>query len=108
MYYILMQTGTPETANPIVGFLPFVFLILILYFLMIRPQQKRQKEHQKLLDELKIGDEVITTGGLVGRIANFKKEKDTVIVKVDDNCKIEIKRGFISGLIQDVKNEPTK
>ena len=112
MLYILMQTATnANEPNPIIGFLPFIFLILILYFLMIRPQQKRQKEHQKLLEDLKIGDEILTSGGIVGKITNFKKERGTVVVKVDDNTKLEIKRASIAGLAQgskqEIKNEPT-
>lgn len=114
MIYLLMNAATqqPDEPNPLMSFLPFVFLILILYFLMIRPQQKRQKEHQKLLEELKIGDEVITSGGIVGKITNFRKEKDTVVIKVEGDSKLEVKRSFVSGLIKDpqqeMKNEPTK
>ncbi len=114
MIYLLMNAATQQQQepNPFISFLPFVFLILILYFLMIRPQQKRQKEHQKLLEELKTGDEVITSGGIVGKITNFRKEKDTVIIKVEGDSKLEIKRSFVSGLVQntqqEIKNEPTK
>lgn len=113
MLYTLMQAGTSEVQpNPLVGFMPFIFLILILYFLMIRPQQKKQKEHQKLLENLNIGDEVITSGGIVGKISNFRKEKDTVIIKVEGDSKLEVKRAFISGIItepkQEISNEPTK
>lgn len=105
MYYILMQTATgQQQPNPLVSFLPFVFLIFILYFLIIRPQQKKQKEHQKMLDEIKIHDTVITTGGIVGKIVNIKKDRDTVILKVDDNTKIEVRRIAIAG----VWNEPGK
>jgi len=108
MFYTLMQTGASEAQpNPIVGFLPFLFLILILYFLMIRPQQKKQKEHQKLIEELKAGDEIITSGGIVGKIVNFRQEKGTIIIKVEDS-KLEVKRTSVSGVIQDIKNEPTK
>lgn len=113
MFYQLLQAGAAEQPNPIVSFLPFIFLLLILYFLMIRPQQKRQKEHQRLLEDLKINDVVITSGGIIGRISNIKKEKDTVILKVDDsnNTKIEVRRAAIAGLWQEraeIKNEPVK
>jgi preprotein translocase subunit YajC len=114
MFYVLLQAGAPEAQpNPFVSFLPFIFLILILYFLIIRPQQKRQKEHQKLIDELKINDMVITSGGIIGKITNIKTEKQTVILKVDDsnNTKIEIRKAAIAGIWQEtqpVKNEPIK
>ena len=110
MFYVLLQAGGAEQPNPFISFLPFIFLILILYFLIIRPQQKRQKDHQRLLDDLKINDVVITSGGIIGKIANFKKEKDTVILKVDDNTKIEVRRIAIAGIWQEssVTNEPVK
>ena len=110
MFYVLLQAGSADQPNPFISFLPFVFLILILYFLIIRPQQKRQKDHQRLLGDLKINDMVITSGGIIGKIANIKKEKDTVILKVDDNTKIEVRRIAIAGLWQEssVTNEPVK
>lgn len=116
MFYTLIATAAetaPEPApqSPFLSFMPFIFLILILYFLMIRPQQKRQKEHQRLVEELKIGDEVMTNGGIVGKITNFRKEKDTIVIKVEDS-KLEIRRSFIADVIRDkdkeLKNEPTK
>ncbi len=113
MFYILLQTGTADAQpNPFISFLPFIFLILILYFLIIRPQQKRQKDHQRLLDDLKINDMVITSGGIIGKITNIKKDKDTVILRIDDsnNTKIEIRRVAIAGLWQEspIANEPVK
>jgi len=96
-----------EQPNPLISFLPFIFLILILYFLMIRPQQKRQKEHQRLLDELKIGDEIITSGGIIGKITNFRNEKESVIIKGEDS-KLEIRRTAISGLIKNTTDDSKK
>ena len=113
MFYVLLQAGAADQQpNPLMSFLPFLFLILILYFLIIRPQQKRQKDHQRLLDDLKINDVVITSGGIIGKITNFKKDKDTVVLKVDDsnNTKIEVRRVAIAGLWQEpqINNEPVK
>jgi preprotein translocase subunit YajC len=112
MFYVLLQAGTAEAPNPIISFLPFIFLFLILYLLIIRPQQKRQKEHQRLLEALKTGDMVITNGGIIGKITNIKRDKDTVILKIDDsnNTKIEIKRIAIAGHWQEpvAKDEPIK
>jgi len=113
MFYVLLQTAQTEPqTSPFISFLPIIFLFVILYFLMIRPQQKRQKDHQKLLDNLNINDVVITSGGIIGKITNFKKERDTVILKIDDtnNIKIEVRRIAIAGLWQEpaVTNEPVK
>jgi preprotein translocase subunit YajC len=83
---------------------PYSFLIFmgvifaIFYFLMIRPQQKRQKEHRQLLDNLKKGDRVVTTGGLHGTIAGLS---DTVItLEIADKVKVKVGRGYIAGVMK--------
>ncbi|QTQ13499.1 preprotein translocase subunit YajC [Treponema parvum] len=86
-------------ANSIVSFAPFALIILIFYFFIIRPQSKKQKETQKMLDALKKGDKVITIGGIHGVISSVKER--TVVVKVDDNTKIEFNRSAVSAVVQD-------
>ena len=80
--------------------LPFAFIFIIFYFLLIRPQQKRQKEHQRLLSDLKTGDKVITTSGIHGLIANVKDT--TFLVKVADNVKIEVDKNAIASVSKSV------
>ena len=80
--------------------LPFAFIFIIFYFLLIRPQQKRQKEHQKLLSNLKTGDKVITTSGIHGLIANVKET--TFLVKIADNVKIEVDKNAIASVSKSV------
>ena len=80
--------------------LPFAFIFIIFYFLLIRPQQKRQKEHQKLLSDLKTGDKVITTSGIHGLIANVKET--TFLVKIADNVKIEVDKNAIASVSKSV------
>jgi len=92
--YLLAQAATPATQpNLLVQMMPLVFIFVIFYFLLIRPQQKRQKEHQKLVDSIKTGDRVVTNSGIHGTIANVKEK--TVIVKVADNVKIEFDRAAV-------------
>jgi len=74
--------------------LQLVSIIIIFYFLLIRPQKKAQDEHKKMISHLKKNDEVITSGGIHGVIANVKD--DTLTLKVDDNVKIEIQKSSIS------------
>ena len=74
----------------------FIPIIVIFYFLLIRPQQKRQKEHQKLMSSIKTGDRVVTSSGIHGIIANVKDK--TVIVKVADNVKLEFDRAAITAV----------
>jgi preprotein translocase subunit YajC len=83
-------------AGGLMTLLPFVAIIVIFYFIMIRPQNKKQKETQKMLAALKKGDRVVTIGGIHGTIQSVKEQ--SVIVKVDENTKIEFNRGAISGI----------
>jgi len=80
--------------------LPFAFIFIIFYFLLIRPQQKRQKEHQNLLSNLKTGDKVITSSGIHGLIANVKDT--TFLVKIADNVKIEVDKNAIASVSKSV------
>lgn len=83
-------------GNALMAFLPFLLIIVIMYFLMIRPQAKRQKEKQKMLEALKKGDNVVTMGGIHGKVVGFTEDGKIVIVKVDDNVKLNIDRSAIS------------
>ncbi|APF19432.1 preprotein translocase subunit YajC [Caldithrix abyssi] len=90
------QGGAGGGGNPLVAFLPFILIIVIMYFLMIRPQAKRQKEKQKMLEALQKGDQVITMGGIHGKVVGFTDDNKTVIIKVDDNVKLNIERSAIN------------
>jgi preprotein translocase subunit YajC len=83
--------------------LPLVAIIAIFYFLILRPQNKKQKETQKMLSTLKKGDRVITIGGIHGIIQSVKES--TVIIKVDENTKLEFNRGAISTVSSQGKEE---
>jgi preprotein translocase subunit YajC len=85
-----------EPANPFLSFLPFLLIIVVIYFLMIRPQVKRQKEREKLLGSVKKGDKIITAGGIHGTVVGIKEKENTLIVKIDDNVKVELERGSVS------------
>ena len=93
-----LQAGGAGSASGSLGMslLPFLAIIVIFYFFLIRPQNKKQKETQKMLDALKKGDKVITIGGIHGTVSSVKE--NTVIVKVDDDCKLEFNRTAISSV----------
>jgi preprotein translocase subunit YajC len=84
-------------------FLPFILIIAIFYFLIIRPQSKKQKETQKMLAALKQGDKIVTIGGVHGVISTVRES--SVVVKVDDNTKIEFSRSAISTIVEVSKAE---
>jgi preprotein translocase subunit YajC len=102
----LAQTAasSPAAAGPVPGpmdglktMVPFLLLMVALYFFMIAPQRKKQKEHERMLKELKSGDEVVTSGGIFGTITNVKD--DRFVLKIADTTKIEVAKGFIQSVV---------
>jgi len=86
----------PTPNAGIMNFVPLIFIFAVFYFLIIRPQQKKQKEHQALIQGLKKNDEVITSGGMHGTIVNSKEK--TFVLRVDENTKIEIDKNSVAYL----------
>jgi preprotein translocase subunit YajC len=80
--------------NPLVNLFPLIIIFAIFYFMIIKPQRMREKQHQKMLSELSKNDEVVTTGGIHGVITNVKE--NTVTLKIDDNVKIELEKSCIA------------
>jgi len=74
-------------------------LFLIMYLLLIRPQRKRQKEHEKLLTELKRGDKIVTNSGMFGTVFAIDDEKNKVVVKITDEIKVEFLKSSIAGKV---------
>ena len=89
----------------IAAFLPFILIMIIIYFLMIRPQTKRQKEKEAMREGIKKGDKVITMGGIYGTIQGFKEKGRQAVIKIDNNTNITINRTAIVGLAGKVKDE---
>lgn len=86
-----------QQANPIVSFLPLILMFVVFYFLLIRPQQKRQKAVAEMIKNLKKGDRVVTTGGLIGTV--MAVHDDYVVLKVgDQDTKVEVLRTAIQEL----------
>jgi preprotein translocase subunit YajC len=92
-----------SAGSSLFSFLPLVAIIAIFYFLILRPQNKKQKETQKMLSALKKGDRVVTIGGIHGVIQSVKES--TVIVKVDDNVKLEFNRSAVASVSSQAKEE---
>ena len=97
MYNLIYNTTFSYNILQTLGPLPiYVLIFAIIYFVMIRPQAKKQKEHNQMLDNLKKGDRVVTNGGIVGVIKNIKG-KDKNILEIDSsNTKLEVLRTHIS------------
>ena len=99
---LIAQSGAEGEGggNPLLSFLPFILIIVVMYFLMIRPQAKKQKEKQRMVEALKKGDNIITNGGIHGKVMGFTDDNKTVIVKVDDNVKLNIDKSAIGVVVQ--------
>ena len=95
---LMMPQGGEGGGGGLLSFLPFVLIIVIMYFLMIRPQVKRQKERQKMIDAIQKGDKVVTNGGIHGKIVGFTDEDKIVILQVDEKVKLNVDRSAISGV----------
>ena len=112
--FLQTSTGTAPSASGMAGmlstFLPMIAIFAIFYFFLIRPQNEKQKETEKMIAALKKGDKVVTIGGIHGVISSTKEK--TVVVKVDDNTKIEFNRTAIATVVTDkpadVKEEKSK
>ena len=98
MHFILLFLQQGDSTTGLLGsLLPFLLIILVFYFLILRPQQKRQKERQKLLESIKKGDKVITSGGLHGVVEGL--EDKTVLVKIADNLKVKVERSAVTTIV---------
>jgi preprotein translocase subunit YajC len=90
--------GGQGGGGGLMGFLPLILIFVIFYFLLIRPQQKRAKEHKTMLDNLKKGDKVITSGGEYGVVEEVKT--NTVMVKIAENVKVKYGKAYIAAVRQ--------
>jgi preprotein translocase subunit YajC len=91
-------TATPSTAQSLMSMLPMIaILIFFMYFMVIRPQSKKAKDHKKLMDNLQKGDEVMTAGGILGKIE--KIDNDLIILTIATNTNITIQKNAISNVL---------
>ena len=103
MNLFLFAGGQGSQGGGLMAYLPFILILAIMYFLMIRPKAKRQKEKQRMLGALKKGDRVVTIGGIHGTVSGLKgKDKKIVNLKVSNNTNISLNRSAISGLVNKV------
>ncbi len=93
-----MGQGGAEGAGGITSFIPLILMFVIFYFLLIRPQQKKTKEHREMITNLRKGDRVITTGGIYGRITGLDQHR--VTLEISDKVRIKLVRSNIAGLDQ--------
>ncbi len=92
--YAMAPSGGEGGGGGLIGFLPLILMFVILYLLIFYPQQRKQKKHQQLLEKLKKGDRVITSGGIHATVIGVKD--GIAVLKIADNVKIEVEKAMIS------------
>ena len=98
LFYLTAQAeGQAASGGGLTSFLPLILIFVIFYFLLIRPQKQKQKKLRSQVEAMKVGDKVITAGGIHGLVTNVKKQ--SVSVKVDNNVKIEFEKGSVATVI---------
>ena len=102
---IIFAQSQPVQGGGILSFLPFILIMVILYFFMLRPQAQKQKEKEKMINNLSKGDKVVTMGGIIGTISGFKEKGKIITLKVDNTTTLTLTKSSIAGLAGKVNQE---
>lgn len=105
MNFIPFLQAQPQAGSSYMTILMFALIFVIFYFFIIRPQNKKQKETEKMINALKKGDKIITIGGIHGEVSAVREAEKTIVIKVEDGSKIEFSRNAIASVVVD---EPEK
>lgn len=89
----------PSSGSGWMSLFPLLLMVLIFYFLLIRPSQKKEKDRKKMIEALQKGDKVITAGGIYGVISNIKTEENIVVLKIADSTKVEFSKTAIQSKV---------
>ncbi|HEX6929166.1 MAG TPA: preprotein translocase subunit YajC [Gammaproteobacteria bacterium] len=93
----MAQAGPAAQGNPFMSLLPLVIIFVIFYFLLIRPQTKRAKEHRKMVEAMAVGDEVVTNGGIAGKVTNVGEQ--FVSVEAAEGVELKVQKHAIASVL---------
>jgi preprotein translocase subunit YajC len=99
---LAQATGAAQAPGVAGMFVPMICVFVIMYFLVLRPQQQQRKKLQEMVENMKTGDAVVTTGGIHGIVSNMK-DGNTLMLKVADNLRIEVDKSAIASVLKEVK-----
>ena len=94
------QQSGEAAGSPLMNMLPFILMFVIMYFLLIRPQYKKQKEQKTMIETLKKGNRVVTNGGMHGTIVGMKEKEGILVLQVAKDVKVEVSRGSVSQVLE--------
>lgn len=97
--YAQAQGAKDAGGSNWMSFIPIVLMVVIFYFLLIRPSQKKEKDRKKMIEALQKGDKVFTVGGIYGVILNIKPEENIVVLKIGEGIKVEFAKSAIQGKV---------
>jgi preprotein translocase subunit YajC len=92
--------------DAIIQFVPFILIFVIMWFLIIRPQQRRVKAHQEMIKNVRRGDTIVTSGGIIGKVSKVLEDSADIEVEIADNVKVKVARAMIAEVRS--KTEPVK
>lgn len=95
--------GTGGAASALTSFVPLILIFAIMYFLLIRPQQKRQKEHKAMIEAVKRGDQILTNGGIIGKVTRVKEDGE-LEVEIAEGVKVRVLRSMVAQVLN--RTEP--
>lgn len=112
-YEFITQANAQEVAatdqqSSFMSFVPLILIFVVFYFLIIRPQSKKIKEHQALVNALKIGDKVITNSGIVGVVKEIDEKENLISVEIASGVVVKFLRAYITDLVNKEKKEEKK
>ena len=96
--YAFAQSAVQQQPSLFASFVPLILIFIIFYFLLIRPQQKKAKEHKILLDSIKRGDQILTSGGMIAKV--IKADTEELTVEISDKVNVKIFRSTVSDVIR--------
>ncbi|MBD74427.1 MAG: preprotein translocase subunit YajC [Rickettsiales bacterium] len=96
--FAFAQSAATQQPSMIFSFMPLILIFIIFYFLLIRPQQKRAKEHKALLESIKRGDEILTGGGIIGKV--LKADQTELIVEISTKVNVKVLRSTVADVLK--------
>lgn len=96
--YLHAQSATTQQPSLFASFMPLILIFIIFYFLLIRPQQKKAKEHKVLLESIKRGDQILTSGGVIGKV--IKADEKELSVEISSNVNVKILRSTVADVLK--------
>ncbi len=97
------EAATTQTS--FASFIPLILIFAVFYFLIVRPQSKKMKEHQALINNLKIGNKVITNGGIVGVVTQVFSQENQVEIEIAENVRVKFQKNYVTDLLEKPENK---